>query len=319
MAKEKVIIRESVERAYPESRRSQPASIIQRPRQVRMMARLRRRTLGDYLTDTAALLGLGIWALIVLIPLLVLIEVAVKSPQESFSNTISLPKHPTLLNFGVAWDQADLGTALYNSLLITVLSVIGVVIVGALAAYPLARRTGDRRFNIVYLYFVAGLIIPFQLVLIPLYGLMKDLGFLNSYHGIILLYIAGSLPFVIFLYTGFIKTVPREIEEAAFIDGAGKFRTFWTIIFPLLGPVTATVVITAGVGIWNEFFSALLFLQDSDYHTLPLAILAFVGQFGTSYEPIFATVVMASLPMIIMFFILQRYYIQGLANGALKG
>jgi raffinose/stachyose/melibiose transport system permease protein len=202
--------------------------------------------------------------------------------------------------------------------LITSCTLLGLIVCGAMAAYPLARFTGPWSQR-TYLYFVAGLIVPIQLGLFPLYKEMHDLELINTYHGVILLYIAINLPFVIFLYTGFIKTVPRELEEAALLDGAGPMQTFWMIVFPLLRPVTATVAITSTLSIWNDFFIPLIFLQRDGMQTLPLAIYNFVGQFNNNWSLIFASVIISSLPLIVLFLILQRYFIKGIAAGAVRG
>ena len=127
------------------------------------------------------------------------------------------------------------------------------------------------------------------------------------------------MPFTIFLYTGFIKGVPRELEEAAALDGYGPFRIFWLIVFPLLLPATATIVIISGLSVWNDLFTSLLFLQDPDKQTLPLALYIFVGQYGNDWTLLLAAVIIASLPVILVFLFLQRYFVQGLSGGALKG
>ena len=129
----------------------------------------------------------------------------------------------------------------------------------------------------MFYYFVAGIIVPFQLIIIPLYREIKTFGLLNTFTGVILVSIAGSLPLVVFLFTGFIRAIPRELEEAAVIDGAGQLRVFWQIIFPLMRPITSTVIITSLLVVWNDFFLPLLFLQSDDKRTLPLAIYSFRG------------------------------------------
>lgn len=270
-----------------------------------------------------AVRGLGLlivllWSAAVLIPLAVLVSVALKSPTDLLNNPIGWPVRFVWSNFVDAWNNAGLGQSFLNSVLITGCTLLGLVIFGASAAYPLARvaRPWVQR---VYTYFVAGLIVPFQLGLFPLYKEMHDLELINTYQGAILLYIAVNLPFVIFLYTGFIKTVPRELEEAALLDGAGPFRTFWMVVFPLLRPVTATVAITSTLSTWNDFFIPLIFLQRDGMQTLPLAIYNFVGQFNNNWSLIFASVIISSLPLIVLFLILQRYFIKGIAAGALRG
>ncbi len=265
----------------------------------------------------AALLVVLFWSAVVVIPLVVLLSVALKSPVDLLNNPMGWPARFVWSNFADAWNNAALGQAFFNSVLITGASVLGLIVCGSLAAYPLARYTGPWSQR-TYIYFVAGLIVPIQLGLFPLYKEMHDLQLINTYYGVILLYIAVNLPFVIFLYTGFIKTVPRELEEAAVLDGASPMRIFWLIVFPLLRPVTATVAITSALSTWNDFFIPLIFLQRDGMQTLPLAIYNFVGQFNNNWSLIFASVIISSLPLIALFLILQRYFIKGIAAGALK-
>jgi raffinose/stachyose/melibiose transport system permease protein len=265
-----------------------------------------------------ALLVVLFWSALVVVPLIVLVSVALKSPVELLNNPLGWPTQFVWSNFADAWNNAGLGQAFFNSVLITGVTLLGLILFGAMAAYPLARFTGPWSQRI-YIYFVAGLIVPLQLGLFPLYKEMHDLQLINTYQGAILLYIAANLPFVIFLYTGFIKTVPRELEEAALLDGAGPLQTFWMIVFPLLTPVTATVAITSSLGTWNDFFIPLIFLQRDGMQTLPLAIYNFVGQYNNNWSLIFASVIISSLPLIMIFLFLQRYFIKGIAAGALRG
>jgi raffinose/stachyose/melibiose transport system permease protein len=265
-----------------------------------------------------ALLIVLFWSALVVIPLTVLLSVALKSPTDLLNNPLGWPAQFAWSNFVDAWNNASLGQAFFNSVLITGTTLLGLILFGAMAAYPLARLTGPWSQRI-YLYFVAGLIVPIQLGLFPLYKEMHDLQLINTYQGAILLYIAVNLPFVIFLYTGFIKTVPRELDEAALLDGAGPMRTFWMIVFPLLRPVTATVAITSALSTWNDFFIPLIFLQRDGMQTLPLAIYNFVGQYNNNWSLIFASVIISSLPLIVIFLFLQRYFIKGIAAGALRG
>jgi raffinose/stachyose/melibiose transport system permease protein len=266
----------------------------------------------------SSLTVLGMWTIIALVPLLILIGVALRSRLELLQSPIAVPTHPLWSNFGEAWANASLGSAFVNSCIVTGCSLVGLVIFGALAAYPLARRTG-RWANATFNYFVAGIIVPFQLIIIPLYREIKAFGLLDTLAGVILVSIAGSLPLVIFLFTGFIRAIPRELEEAAIIDGAGQLRVFWQVIFPLLRPITSTVIITSMLVVWNDFFLPLLFLQSENNRTLPLAIYSFVGQYNNDWPLIFASVIMASLPLILIFLFLQRYFIRGLASGAVRG
>jgi raffinose/stachyose/melibiose transport system permease protein len=285
----------------------------------RQMRRIRRAlTPGGLAIRSSSLTLLALWSIIAMAPLLILIGVALRSRLDLLRAPLALPTNPLWSNFSEAWSDADLGAAFMNSCIITICSLLGLVVLGSLAAYPLARRTG-RWANATFLYFVAGIIVPFQLIIIPLYREVKTFGLLNTYTGVILVSIAGSLPLVVFLFTGFIRAIPRELEEAAVIDGAGQLRVFWQIIFPLMRPITSTVIITSLLVVWNDFFLPLLFLQSEEKRTLPLAIYSFVGQYNNDWPLIFASVIMASLPLILVFLFLQRYFIRGLASGAIRG
>ena len=266
----------------------------------------------------AALAPVMVWTLLLLVPLVTAISIALKTRFDLLTRPLGLPQPFVWGNIVTAWNQANLSSALFNSVVITSGAVLGLVVFGALAAYPLARRVG-RWPQGIYTYFILGLIVPLQLGLIPLYRTWNWLGLVDTHLGVILIQIGASLPLVIFLYTGFIKTVPRELEEAAAIDGASQWRVFWTIVFPLLRPVTATVIILTSLVIWNDFLIALLFLQDPNLQTIPLAIYGFVGQYSQSWNLIFASIVVSSLPIIAVFLVLQRSFIKGLTGGALKG
>ena len=270
---------------------------------------------------TSKMLGrflLLVWGLIVMIPLAILVTVTVKSPQDLLVTTLALPKVFMWSNFSDAWKAANLGLAFGNSLLITGVSIAGVVFVSSLAAYPLSR-VKSRLTNSFYMYFIAGIMIPFQLSMIPLYKLLKFLHLINTHQGVIMIFIAMTIPLSIFLYTGFLKGVPRELEDAALIDGCGPFGTFFKIIFPLMKPVTSSVIITNSLSIWNDFLVPLLFLQERTSRTIPMAIFTFTGQYNNNWNMIFAAILLGTLPLIITFLILQKHFIKGIVGGAVKG
>ncbi|QGQ94519.1 carbohydrate ABC transporter permease [Paenibacillus psychroresistens] len=261
---------------------------------------------------------LSIWTLIVVIPLIILVSVSVKSPQDLLYTTLGFPKDFMWDNFAEAWKTASLGMAFGNSILITGLSILGVVLASSFAAYPLAR-VKSKFISTLFLYFIAGIMVPFQLSMIPLYKLLKFLHLINTHQGVILIFIAMSIPFSIFLYTGFLKGIPKELEESALIDGCGPFRTFAVIIFPLIKPVTASVIITNSLSIWNDFLVPLLFLQEKTSRTIPMAIFTFTGQYNSSWNMIFSAILLGTLPLIITFLLLQKHFIKGLVGGAVKG
>lgn len=259
-----------------------------------------------------------LWGLIVAVPLGILLTVSIKSPQDLLKATLGLPKHVMWSNFIEAWHTANLGMAFGNSILITGITILGTVMVSSFAAYPLAR-VKSKLTNAYYVYFVSGIMIPFQLSMIPLYKLLKWLHIINTHLGVIFIFTAITIPFSVFLYTGFLKGVPRELEESALIDGCGPFRTFFAIIFPLMKPVTSSVVITNSLSIWNDFLVPLLFLQAKSSRTIPMAIFSFTGQYNNNWPMIFAAILLGTMPLIITFLFLQKHFIKGIVSGAVKG
>lgn len=265
----------------------------------------------------AAELGMIAIAAVFLFPFYVFATVSLKTPAEVASSPLGLPASPRWENYAVAWERGDLGDAFTSSITVTALSVAILVGFGSLAAYTLARRA-SRLSNSLYVLFLLGLMIPLQLGMVPLYQLMNDANLLQTYTALILFEAGHQLPFAIFLYAGFIRALPKEYEEAARVDGAGTLTTFRKIILPLLRPITGTVVILTAITTWNDFLTPLLYLGGSGQQTLPVAIFAFRGEFATQWEIIFAGMAMAILPMLVVYFLLQRYFIVGFASG-IKG
>jgi raffinose/stachyose/melibiose transport system permease protein len=170
----------------------------------------------------------------------------------------------------------------------------------------------------MYILFLLGIVLPFQLALVPLYRTMKDAGLLGSYTSMVLFYTGLQIPFTIFLYTAFLRALPKEYGEAALVDGATHMQSFRRITFPLLRPITGTVIILNAVFVWNDFLTPLVYLGGTPNETLPVVVYQFVGQYVSNWGYIFAAVVVASLPILVMFLLLQRFVIKGFASG-LKG
>jgi raffinose/stachyose/melibiose transport system permease protein len=252
-----------------------------------------------------------------LFPVYALVTLAFKDPGQIANKPLSLPDPPSVGSFGEAWRSASLGAALLNSTLITVSSVIVLIVLGSLAAYFLAR-TVSRLSYTLYILFLVGIILPFQLGMIPLYQLVNNMGLLGTYQGMILFYTGIQLPFTVFLYTGFIRSLPADYTNAALIDGASHLQAFAHVIFPLLRPITGTVLILNAVHIWNDFFTPLLYLGGSGRETVPVRVFAFVNEYTSNYGLVAAGLVLAALPILLVFLILQRYVIRGFASG-LKG
>ena len=247
-------------------------------------------------------------------PLYALVGLSLKDPAQISAVSLAPPAGIETANYSRAWREASLGAALLNSTLIAVASLLALVLCGSLAAYPLAR-TRRRLAYRVYLLFALGIALPAQLAMVPLYRLVSDAGLLGTYTGIVLVYTGMQLPLTVFLYAGFLRAQPREYEEAALIDGATHAQTFARVTFPLLRPVTAVVLVLNGVFIWNDFLTPLLYLGGTSKETVPVVVYGFVGQYGAQWGPIFAAVVLATLPMLAIFVALQGRALEGLRRG----
>jgi raffinose/stachyose/melibiose transport system permease protein len=275
-----------------------------------MFGRYRYRTFGLELAMIAI-------ALLFLFPVYVLVNLSFKSPHEISQAALGLPSHLETGNYSKAWSGATLGAAMLNSTIITVLSLLCLIVIGSLASYYLARARTRLSYG-MYILFLLGIVLPFQLALVPLYRTMKDAGLLGSYTSMVLFYTGLQIPFTIFLYTAFLRALPREYGEAALVDGATHLQSFRRITFPLLRPITGTVIILNAVFVWNDFLTPLVYLGGTPNETLPVVVYQFVGQYVSNWGYIFAAVVVASLPILVMFLLLQRFVIKGFASG-LKG
>jgi raffinose/stachyose/melibiose transport system permease protein len=251
------------------------------------------------------------------LPFYLLIAIALQTTEQNHKTPFTFPWPPHFGNFASAWNrggQAGLGHALESSLIITLSSVVGLIVIGSLCAYTIARRIG-RLSNFVYMTFVVGIILPFQLAIIPLFIALRHLGLVGNYLGMIVLNIGLLMPLTVFLYTGFIRALPRDYEEAARVDGAGVFRTYARVVFPLLRPITGTVAVLIGVIVWNEFFIALIFLSGSRYETLPVALYSYAGESISHWNLIYAGVVISIGPILAFYLFAQRLLIRGFSAG----
>jgi raffinose/stachyose/melibiose transport system permease protein len=269
--------------------------------------------LANLLTELAMICA----ALVIVFPVYVLVTLSLKSRGEVTKEPLSLPSSFLLSNYKNAWSEASLGPAIVSSTVITVTSGLLLVLLGSLASFTLARRA-TRLSYATYLLFLLGLVLPFQLALIPLYQTVRDLHLIGTYWSMIGFYTGLQLPFTIFLYTGFLRSIPRDYEQAAAIDGASQLEAFAQVVFPLLRPVTGTVIILNAIFTWNDFLTPLLYLSGSDRRTIPVAVNSFVGQYVTQWQLVFAGLVIAIAPILIVYFLLQRTIIKGFASG-LKG
>jgi raffinose/stachyose/melibiose transport system permease protein len=256
-------------------------------------------------------------ALVFCLPFYVLVAIALETTEQVYTAPLSFPWPPQWGNFSEAWatgGQGGLSHSLASSLIITVTSVVALIALGSLGAYTIARRRG-RAGDVVYILFVLGIILPFQLAIIPVYVAMRHLGLVGNYAGMIVLNIGLFMPLTVFLYTGFIRALPRDYEEAARVDGAGILRTYVRVVFPLLRPVTGTVALLVGLLVWNEFFPALVFLSGSRAQTLPVALYNYVGDYVTRWNLVMAGVAIAIAPVLAFYLFAQRHLIRGFSAG----
>jgi raffinose/stachyose/melibiose transport system permease protein len=255
-------------------------------------------------------------AVIFVFPFFILINLSLR-PQFQLVNPLAVHGGFTLVNYRAAWHQAALGRAIFDSAAVTILSVLIVVVVSSLAAYPLARSTA-RWSRGLFALFMLGLLLPFQLALLPLYTTIRDLHLLGTLWSLVLFYSGLQVPFSVFLYTAFLRALPRDYEEAAVLDGCSPLQAFRRVVFPLLRPITGTVVILNAIFVWNDFLTPLLYLSGSDRQTIPVAIYTFVGQYTSNWQLVFAGLLMGITPILIVYFAMQRHIIRGFAGG-LKG
>lgn len=268
---------------------------------------------------------IGLWISLVIVailwitPFIFIALTALKTrPDLIKTGAFGLPTTLAWENFSDAWDRANLATTGLNTALIAFTKVPLGLLISSLAAYALSRMRFAYQ-KVIFVLIVMGTMIPVQVALGPLFRLVLNLGLLNKYLGILLPYIAFGIPYQVFILRGFFRGIPKELDEAAFMDGASRFGVYWRIILPLARPAIAALFILDFVATWNEFAIALVILQRQDTWTIPLSLQAFQGQFGNDYTEMNAAILMAILPVIIVYLMFQRYFVSGLVSGAVKG
>ncbi|HBK69251.1 MAG TPA: carbohydrate ABC transporter permease [Firmicutes bacterium] len=257
-------------------------------------------------------------ALIFICPLILLILTAFKSTREIFMNPFGLPASWSFKTFVRVWQKAHFNIYFFNSILVTLISLALLLFTSTLSAYALARFK-FRLNNFLFMLFLAGIMIPIRLGILPLFILMNELGLLDSRWSLILTYAASGMPMSVFILTGFLKTIPLELSEAAKVDGCSEFGILYRIMLPLIRPALATVTIVNFVPWWNDFFFPLLFIKSEKLKTIPLGMSIFFGQYTTDWGMLFAGMVMASLPLLLLYIFMSKQFISGLTSGAVKG
>lgn len=272
-------------------------------------------------TNWVAMVLLILGLITIAFPLYLTIVIAFKQPSEmtnSIGGILSLPKSWSLNNFKEAMRVTNFWHSLGNSLLITVITVVLSIAIHSIMGYALGRnKAGSKFYSFVYLFIVSGMFVPFAILMMPLAKQTAEMGLANWF-GVILLYVVFYMPMNILLYSGYLVNIPMALEEAARVDGASTWRTYWKIIFPIMKPMHATVAVLTALSVWNDVMTPLVIMAGSETNTLPLAQLNFQSQFGTNYNLAFASYLLSLIPILIFYIVCQKQILNGVVNGAVK-
>jgi raffinose/stachyose/melibiose transport system permease protein len=255
--------------------------------------------------------------LVMLYPMVIVVLSAFKTTAELYTTPFGLPHAFSLSNIETIWRETTFPRYLANSLIVTASSIVAIVVVGTMAAYALARYS-FRGNEVIYLFFLSGLMLPLKLAIIPLFIQLASIGLIDSRAGLVLIYTAMGLPSAIFILTGSLRSLPRELEESARIDGASEARIMWSVMLPLARPAMVIAAINNAVPIWNDFFFPLVFIQSDRLKTLPQGLTIFMGEFNTEWGVLFAGLTLAALPITLLYILLSRQFVAGMTQGAVK-
>ena len=282
------------------------------------MRRLKRKQGTNWFLTFVLILG----CLTVLFPLYMTVIIAFKNPSEmtnDVAGALAPPSSWSFDNFAEAMRVTNFWSALANSLIITGITIILSVLIHSIAGYVIGRNMRRKKgYKLAYFYIVSGMFVPFAILMMPLVKETAQIGLANPL-GVILLYLVFYMPMNVMLYSGYLKNIPLAMEEAAEIDGASTWKTYWTVIFPMMKPMHATVAVLTALGTWNDVMTPLVIMSGSENTTLPLAQLNFQTQFGTNYNLAFASYLLSLIPILIFYVVCQKQIIGGVANGAVKG
>ncbi|MBQ9361135.1 MAG: carbohydrate ABC transporter permease [Lachnospiraceae bacterium] len=254
-----------------------------------------------------------------LLPILIVFNYSFKTKRELYlTSALTLPSSLQMENYRKAFDKLNLSTTFFNTLLYTALSVAILAILCSITAWAIARCK-TKFFKFCYIYFIIGILIPYQALFLPIYIIGYNFHLTNTRYGIIFMYVATGISFGVFLMTSFMSTVPLELEEAARIDGCSVFRTYFSVVLPLLRPAMATLIIMQSFQIWNDYLLASLYVSKKDLKTLTVVIQSLFSSQTSDYTTAMAAIVISVLPIAILFLSLQKYFIKGMTVGAVKG
>jgi raffinose/stachyose/melibiose transport system permease protein len=257
------------------------------------------------------------YSLLIFYPLFNMIMSSFKSTREILRFPFAFPQKLDFTNYKIVWVDRGFGRFFFNSVWMTMASMIFVVLFGSMAAYGVSRYTYRLR-TTVYMLFLSGIMLPLKAAIIPLFILMKKVGFVDKPISVILIFIAMGLPSTIFILSGFMKIIPKDLEYAARIDGCNDWIIYRRVIMPIITPAIALVTIYNAVPIWNDFFFPLVFLQNPVYKPLPLGLTNFFGQYSTDWSLLFTALTIAILPVLTLYIFMAKYFIKGMTAGAVK-
>lgn len=274
----------------------------------------KRYTVGMLILELCAI----VLAMLFLVPFYFLLVNSVKSFAEILLDAAAWPTEVIWSNYNRAWNIMNFPRVFGNSLFITIISNAGLVLISALSAYRFVRHP-TRFNNLIFTFFVAAMVIPFQSIMIPLMKVANWFNLLDSRIGLFVCYLGFGVSMSVFLFHGFVKSIPVEIEESAVVDGCSPLGVFWRIVFPLLKPMTVTIIIVNSLWIWNDFLLPSLLLGRTELRTIPLSTYSFFGQYTKQWDLALAALVMGITPIILFFLTLQRQIIEGITAGSVKG
>jgi raffinose/stachyose/melibiose transport system permease protein len=265
----------------------------------------------------AVQIGFICYVAVIFYPLFNMVASSFKTTRDILRFPFALPASLNFENYRKLWVDRGFGRFFFNSLWMTGVSMGFVLLLGSMAAYGVSRYAYKMR-TFVYMLFLSGIMLPLKAAVIPLFIMMKKLDFVDKPISVILIFIAMGLPSTIFILSGFMKTIPKDLEYAARIDGCSDWTIYRRIVMPVVAPAIALVTIYNSVPIWNDFFFPLVFLQNPKYKTLPLGLTGFFGQYSTDWSSLFTALTIAILPMLILYVFLAKYFIKGMTAGAVK-
>ncbi|WP_145407160.1 carbohydrate ABC transporter permease [Paenibacillus xylanexedens] len=269
-------------------------------------------------TNWLVMLLVVLGTLFILFPLYMTVTIALKNPEQMAQSVFAIPTTLHWENFASAIEMTNFFQSFRNSAMVTASTVVLTLLSNSMVAYAISRNMEKRKFfKGLYYYFVSAMFIPFPIIMLPIVKLTSSLEMTNLI-GLTLLHTVYGLAFNVFVYVGYIRSIPVTLEEAAYVDGATTWGTFWRIIFPLMAPISATVGILTCLSTYNDFLLPLVIISDPSQYTLPLVQYVFQGQFNTDFNLAFASYLLALLPMIIIYLFAQKWIINGVTQGSIK-